>query len=281
MRLNIIIFLILSQNIVFCQNTFSYLGSLILSNNTPISFSLELIEEKGIVNGYSITNIGLEAETKSEITGLYFKSDKSFQLQETQIIYTNSEAPLNTFCNINMSLSFKGIFVSKRLEGHFKGVLIDSTECASGKIILVEKKKLEKRIKKIKKKIEKKYDLKYNDKNLVQQTKILKDGDDFLINWESKKLTLLIWDANKEDGDKIQLKINNLIILNDFETKNKIRKLRYKLNKGSNIIEIIATNEGESPPNTCRIELIDKKNKYPIITQLEVGKSVIIKIEKY
>ena len=56
-----------------------------------MSFQLNLMEKDGIVNGYSITNIGIKDETKSEITGLYFKSDRSFQLQETQILQTNSE----------------------------------------------------------------------------------------------------------------------------------------------------------------------------------------------
>ena len=55
----------------YSQNNFSYLGTLILANNTPISFSLELNEENGIVNGYSITNINTPDETKSEISGLF------------------------------------------------------------------------------------------------------------------------------------------------------------------------------------------------------------------
>ena len=142
MKCLITFLLLLISNITFSQNTFSYLGTLLLSNNTPISFSLELIEEKGVVNGYSLTNIGLEDETKSEISGLYFKSDNSFQLQETQILSTKSEAALNTFCYINMTLSFKGRFGSKRLEGTFTGNFLDSTKCASGKIILIEKKKM-------------------------------------------------------------------------------------------------------------------------------------------
>ena len=74
--------------------------------------------------------------------GLYFNSDKSFQLKETQILQTTSEAPLNTFCYINMNLSFKGLLGRKRLEGTFTGNFLDSTECASGKIILMEEKKL-------------------------------------------------------------------------------------------------------------------------------------------
>ena len=276
----IIFFLLLFGNLGFSQNSINYLGTLILSNNTPISFQLKLNEHNGNVNGTSITNIGTENETKSEITGLYFKSDKSFQLQETQILYTKSEAPLNTFCYINMNLSFKGMFGSKRLEGTFTGNFLDSTECASGKIILMEEKKLKKKIEKVKKKIEKKYPEKYNDTALVQETKILKNGDDFIVNWKSKKVILFIWDANKEDGDKIELKINNNIILYNFETQNKRKKIKYRLQEGENIIEIKAINLGMSPPNTSHIELMDSKIKYHIITQLELGKSAIIKVIK-
>ena len=76
---------------------YSFLGTIMMENQMPIGFSIDLIEENGIVNGYSITNHNNENETKSEIQGLYFQEDKSFQLQETQIIYTKSEATLNSF----------------------------------------------------------------------------------------------------------------------------------------------------------------------------------------
>ena len=279
MRL-ILLALLLSTNLAFSQNYFNYLGTLMLNNNTPISFKLELIEDEGIVNGFSITNIGTKDETKSEITGLYFKTDKSFQLQETQILETKSEAPLNTFCYINMNLSFQGSFRSKRIEGDFVGNFLDSTKCASGKIFLMEEKKIKKKIRKIKKKIEKMSPEDFENTNLIQQTRILKDGDDFSINTTNKKITLIIWDANSEDGDKVELKINNKIILHDFETKNKRKKIKFKLNKGENIIELKAVNIGTSPPNSSRIELVDRKIKYPIITQLELGRSVVIKINK-
>jgi hypothetical protein len=279
MRFILIIITFISTN-CYSQNTFSYLGTLVLSDNTPISFSLELQEDNGIVNGYSITNINTPDETKSEISGLYFKKDKSFQLQETQILQTKSEAALNTFCYINMNLNLKGKFGSKLVQGTFKGNFLDSTECASGKVILMERTKLEKKIEKIKKKVKKKYNEKHQDTSLVKRTEILKDGGDFTINWEGNKLRLFIWDANIEDGDKIDLTINGNIILDDFETTNKRKKVKYKLAEGENIIKIKATNLGTSPPNTSRIELVDNKTKYPIITQLKLGKTAIIKIIK-
>ena len=280
MRFFTIFLLLLFSKSGFSQNTFNYLGILTLNNNTSISYSLDLQEENGIVNGYSTTNINTPDETKSEIIGLYFKSDNSFQLQENQILQTKSEAALNTFCYISMNLSFEGKFGTKHLEGTFTGNFLDSTECASGKVILMQRTKLEKKIEKIKIKVEKKYNEKYQDTSLVKRTEILKDGDDFTINWESNKLSLFIWDTNMEDGDKITLTINGNITLDDFETTNKRKKIKYKLVEGENTIEIMATNLGTSPPNTSRIELVDGKTKYPIITQLELGKTAIIKIIK-
>ena len=240
-----------------------------------MSFKLELVEQDGIVNGYSMTNIGLENETKSEVFGLYFKSSRTFQLIETQIIYTNSKEPLNTFCYINMNLSYKGSFGRKRLEGEFTGNFLDSTKCASGRIILMKEKKIKKKIKKIHNKKKKDREINY-----LQETRILKEGDDFTIEWKGDEIVLFIWDNNEEDKDKIQVKINNIIILDDFETKNKKKKIQYKLKKGTNIIEILAKNEGKSPPNTSKIELIDNKIKYPIITQLKLKESILIKIIK-
>ena len=140
----------LLYNLGYTQQTFNYEGILIVKkNNVPLNFKLHLKEKKGVVNGFSITNIGTENETKSEVTGIYFKRDKSFQLKEEQILYTNSEAPLNSFCYLTMHLKFKGMMRKKRLEGTFIGNFLDGTECARGKIILIEQNKI--------KKIEKKY----------------------------------------------------------------------------------------------------------------------------
>jgi hypothetical protein len=258
------------------ESQFNYLGTLLLPNSTAISFSIHFNEENGVVNGYSLTNIGNPDETKSYLSGIYFKKDKSFQLQETQILSTSSEADLSTFCFIHTNLSFKGRLGNKRLEGDFVGFFINNDTCASGKILLMEKEKLEKKIKKVKKKIEK-----FEEKRAtVLKTKQLKDGEDFVVKWENDNLKLFIWDANEEDGDRIRLKINDEIILYDYTTKRKRKKIKYKLKEGENIIEIKAISLGTSPPNTSRIELVDSKTKYPVITQLTLDKSVIITIMK-
>ena len=274
MKFRLTISLVFIVQISFSQvKEHKYLGSIVPENNIPMSFSLDLIEKNGIVSGYSITNHGTKDETKSEIQGVYFKDDKSFQLQETQIIYTKSEAPINSFCYIRMNLKLKNRFTKKQLEGNFSGNFLDSSECAKGKILLAEKSIIEKKIKKIEKKIEKQ-----TKKDEIIETSILKDGDSLSIKWQAKYITIKIWDSNKEDGDKINLSINEDIILDNYETKNKAKKIKYKLKEGRNKILIEARSLGNSPPNTSRIELIDKKKKYPLLTQLELNKSITIDI---
>ena len=210
------------------KTEFNYSGTLLLSNTSAISFSIHFNEENGVINGYSLTNLDNPDETKSNLSGIYFKKDKSFQLQETQILSTSSEADLSTFCFIHANLSFKGKFSKKRLEGDFLGLFTNNDTCASGRILLMEETKLEKKVKKAKKKI-KKLEEKFAS---VLQSKQLKDGDDFTIDWENDKLTLYLWDGNQEDGDRIQLIINGEIVLYDYTCKRKQKKNKIQTEKG-------------------------------------------------
>ena len=282
MKNYLLIILTLYTSLVFSQKTEKYSGILTLENGDPLMFEMEFIQDKGMVNGFSITGKETSDQTKSDISGTYNRNEKSYSLKESQVLETNSEADLNTFCYIHMEIKEVGKFSLKRMEGEFTGYFTNGEKCASGKIVMMEKEQLEKKVEKIQKKVEKKIEKqkKKEKENIVLETKILKDGDDMFIKWNSDKIIIYIWDANMEDGDKIDLIINGKEILKDFKTKRKRKKIKYKLKEGENTIEIKATNLGTSPPNTSRIEIVDSKIKYPIITQLELGKSAIIKILK-
>mgnify|MGYP001591504248 FL=1 len=280
MKNYLLIISILYASSVVSQKTEQYSGIITLENGTPLMFEMEFIEDKGMVNGFSITGKGTPDETKSDVSGIFNKNTKTYKLKETQVLSTNSEADLNTFCYINMEITEKGKLSLKRYEGKFTGYFTNGDTCASGNIILMEKEKLEKKVEKIKKKIEKKIEKQKKEEINVLSTKILKDGDDMLINCYSDKITIYIWDANQEDGDKISLIVNGKYLLENYTTKRKRKKIKYKLIKGENIIEITAENLGSTPPNTSRIEIVDSRTKYPIITQLELNKTAIIKIVK-
>ena len=272
----------ISSTLLFSQKTEEYSGIITLENGSPLMFEMEFILDKGIVNGFSITGKGTPDETKSDLSGIFNKNTKTYKLKETQVLSTNSEADLNTFCYINMEITEKGKLSLKRYEGKFTGYFINGDTCASGNIILMEKEKLEKKVEKIKKKVENKIEKKKKKEEEinVMSTKVLTDGDNMIINCYCDKITIYIWDANQEDEDKINLIANGKYLLENYTTKRKRKKIKYKIQEGENIIEITAINLGSTPPNTSRIEIVDSKIKYPIITQLELNKTAIIKIVK-
>jgi hypothetical protein len=269
------LFLLLTQLIYGQTNNYKFIGTIISENFPPISFKLELNEKDGLVNGHSITNINSKDQTKSKVQGIYLKKSKIFQINETQMISTSSESPINSFCYLNMTLELKKKLNKKLLTGTFIGNFLDSSSCAKGKIIMMEEEVLNKKIQKIKEKNIPKFDT-----NKTVLPKRLTDENNFEIKWESKFLNLYVWDGSNEDGDEINLLINNEIILSNYLTKNKPKKIKYKLRKGKNILKIKATNVGTLPPNTARFELIDNKIKYPIITELKLNKTAEIIILK-
>ena len=87
-----------------------------------------------------------------------------------------------------------------------------------------------------------------------------------------------MWDSSVEDDDRVTLIINGERVLDNEVMRSKKKKISHTLQKGTNIIELIAENEGRAPHNTTRVELIDKKIKHAILSQLEIGKKVTFKV---
>lgn len=275
MKLYKLVILIILSKVSFCQNFYSFRGVLILENDQIINYSLNLIEKNGKISGFSLTNIGLEDETKTEINGIYFKYENEFQLNEKNNIYTNSSKEPEKFCYISMNLKVRD-FKQKSLEGTFIGNFDDGKECARGKVLLME----EKKIKKILKKIE---NNNINNRLKVKKiiaTKNIQTQDTVKIEWDSDSIKINIWDSNQEDGDKINLKLNEKTILNNFVTNKNKKTINLKLKKGKNFLNLVAVNEGLSPPNTSKIELIDKKITYPIITKLKKNENLTFELIK-
>ncbi len=67
-RLLLAWFFILSHYIMLGQS-FDYMGFLFTENTRPISYRIIFDNDNGVLNGYSITGIGTNFETKSEISG--------------------------------------------------------------------------------------------------------------------------------------------------------------------------------------------------------------------
>lgn len=271
MKKILVLLVLLYSEPVLSQNSYSFNGFITdLETQTPISFHLSFTETDGLITGYSITNLNTKNETKSKINGIYFRSDESFQIQENKILHTHSKSDINIFCFITMNLKLKKKSNDKILQGTYSGSYIDSSECSKGIVLLKENNKSKKNYKKNK----------LISKNNTTSNKLvtLKSEDVLSINLKNNIIKLIIWDGNKEDGDMINLSLNNKLILDNFKASKEKKEFKLKTNKGENTIKITAQNLGTSPPNTTQIELTDGHSRYTIITKLEVNKTGTIKL---
>lgn len=256
---------------VFAQKQYDLVGFLFLENARPINYRLILEQEKLKLNGYSITGIGTDYETKSEVSGSL--KEGVLLLSEFQILSTISEEPVANFCFVSLEAMQKGAKKKRSFEGEFIGRLPDSTECARGNVIFADKAKLDKKMQQV----QKIQDL-IGDKKEKNKLVTLASGETYEAYWTSENFKIHLWDSSQEDGDRVTLIINGERILDNELMRSKKKKVNYSLQKGTNVIELIAENEGAAPHNTTRVELIDKKTKHAILSQLEVGEKLRFKV---
>ncbi len=81
------------------------------------------------------------------------------------------------------------------------------------------------------------------------------DGDLSSVTVNSREVTITFWDHRDEDGDIINIYLNNRLLKKDIRLKNKKQSFQLRLNPGKNIFEIEAVNEGTSPPNTASVQI--------------------------
>ena len=283
-----ILILLLFNDAIYSQDEQEYLGVIKLNDSSFISYRLNLIEDTNLISGYSITDIGGDHETKSNITGEYNSKTNMLSFKEVGIIYTKSVVSDYDFCYIHFEGKFKNIDSKKNIEGKFIGLYNDGSNCINGEIKLRNIEKIEKKAKKIDKLIQKskRVDNTTKSKVSVIQTldslkmNILKPNQNLTMFSASSTLKLNIYDAGKVDGDKINIYVNGSIFLRNYIVDKNIKQLTIPLNSNSTLIEVVALNTGTISPNTAKIEIVDQKNNINTLTRLKQGEKTSITIVK-
>lgn len=94
----------------------------------------------------------------------------------------------------------------------------------------------------------------------------------------NKKITLQVWDNNKEDGDIISLKFNDTWILSNFLLKKEKYKIELELKQKDNQLLMFAENLGSIPPNTAAIAIDDNVLVRTFMLNSDMSKSESVKI---
>ena len=284
-KLNLI-FLFFFQ-FIFSQNNYEFLGAVKLngSDKTLITYRIVFVENNGVINGYSVTDLDGVHETKNVITGTYDKKNKILSFKEDAILYTKSKFSQSSFCFVNFSGKVKLVENTTKIEGPFKGLYKNKTKCIDGTITLIGSNKIYKLAEKVNKKIQKskKIDKQVKEKNnpiaLLDSLKINKLSKDqnLSVFWESKFVKIEIFDSGKEDGDMINLYHNDKLILENYKVKHEKKIISLTLDLSiTNEFKILALNEGELYPNTAKVVLHDSNRTFDLLTSFKKNESAFI-----
>ncbi len=286
MRCFILTIYLLFNCFLFSQETSEYLGFIKLNDTSLISYKINFTVKADNILGYSVTDIGGAHETKSTIRGYLSKKDKVITFKEKGIVYTKSPITTDDFCFVNFSGKIKKTGDNARIEGVFKGLYDDDEECISGEIRLTNFNKITKKAERLDKKIAKSKLIK---KETKQKVNLVKSLDSLKLNFVGKDeelsffsvdqhIKFVLHDAGKEDGDKINLLINNISVLNDFTVTQTKKIIEVPLDKLKTKITLKALNIGAISPNTVFLEIIDSKNNVQTLTNLDKGEETSITI---
>lgn len=267
----------------FSQNSKDYLGAIKLNDSSVISYKVSFIEKNGLLNGYSLTDIGGAHETKSTISGVYDHEKKTLEFSEYGIIYTKSPIVENDFCFINFKGKNINLKKEKPFQGFFVGLFSDKSECINGEIFLSPKEKIEKKMAKVSKIIKKSKKIADSTKEKVNFIKMmdtlkmnmLRNKGVLSVFSKSKDIRLEIYDGGQLDGDKISVIENGKPLVNNFEISSDRKVFSIKLIDKTSLI-IKADNVGSISTNTAVIELFFGDKKIRALTNLKKGNTTQI-----
>ena len=273
---------------IFSQNQTEYLGAIILNDSSLISYKIVFSEKEGIIVGHSITDLNGPHETKSLLSGTFNEKEKSLIFKESGIVYTKSPVTQKDFCFVHFDGRLKKINKRQQITGSFKGLYNDGQECINGQIKMTSLELIFEKAEKLDKKIDRNVFVKKEDKEKINIKKsldtlnmnLINKGETLSVFSKDDKISLIIYDAGKEDGDKINLTVEGKVILENYIVTKERKIIEVNLKNDQTPIEVLALNVGTSSPNTVRIEIKDSSNFIRTLTNLEKDEKAGVVIYK-
>jgi hypothetical protein len=270
------------------QEDYEYLGVIQLNDSSFISYKIAFDEEDGLLRGYSVTDMGGSHETKSFISGYYEAEKDSINFYESGILYTKSPYTRDDFCYVHFEGQLKKLDDRQGIEGNFKGLYNNGETCINGSINLLNFRKVLKKAKKLDRKIDRTIIVSKEKRDRVN---LVRDLDSLNMNIVRKNETLnvftkedavelVLFDAGKEDGDRISLFVNDSVLWKDYTAVRAERKVRISLENEATTIKIVALNNGSIGENTIKLHIMLGENVVESLTNLKKGEEASIVIRK-
>ena len=258
---------------------YEFFGVIKLDDTSFISYKVLFDRVNDSIQGYSLTDFAGKHETKSNIKGYYNEDENLLSFEEYDIVYTKSPVVQKDFCFVNFEGKVRNLDRVKAFSGDFKGLYADGTSCLDGMIIVNSGQEVKKRVEKIDKVVQRSRKFSDSIKKNIKVAKVLDTltrniiakNENLNIFTRDQKIKLAIYDAGKEDGDVINLYVDDKPVLENYTVLHEIKYLEFDLENVETKIRVEAVSEGTSSPNTVRLEVEDSRNFVRTITNLKEG----------
>ena len=258
---------------------YEFFGVIKLDDTSFISYKVLFDRVNDSIQGYSLTDFAGKHETKSNIRGYYNEDENLLSFEEYDIVYTKSPVVQKDFCFVNFEGKVRNLDRVKAFSGDFKGLYADGTSCLDGMIIVNSGQEVKKRVEKIDKVVQRSRKFSDSIKKNIKVAKVLDTltrniiakNENLNIFTRDQKIKLAIYDAGKEDGDVINLYVDDKPVLENYTVLHEIKYLEFDLENVETKIRVEAVSEGTSSPNTVRLEVEDSRNFVRTITNLKEG----------
>ncbi|MBC7554432.1 MAG: hypothetical protein H7257_10680 [Taibaiella sp.] len=234
--------------------------------------------KRGKIKGYSLTWFPDGMPRKAIVTGNIDEDSHSLiftEKEESNMLLLKS----NDICWFNAMLTYRRLGNKILYTGRFTGINNFGQYCGAGEMALVqelpeasEDERAPTKTKDISKAAQP------EEIPAKVETITVDDGKEIITGADT--VTLDVWDYGTIDGDEVTVLLNGKSLLTDYLLTGLQRRLHIPLSHGVNTITIIAGNEGEAPPNTARLLLMDGEKQYNMTAYNKKGDRAIITLIK-
>ena len=277
-----------------------YLG---VGGGESFDYKLVFTDSLGYIKGHSYTWLYQNAEVKAAISGYIDRGAQTITFREDSIIYNRGFQSNATICLINSTLSYRQEEGGNVFKGPTTSSDITNVACDAGSIVFqdsealralfVEQKAPEPpKVAKVNNPSGKPIRIVYDTAASVQrrpvatgeptkQVEKITQGIEKIYDWHSDTILVHIWDGGRVDGDVISIYQNDVPVLRNYTIKKEPKQLALTFSGAkTEVFTIVAHHEGNEPPNTTDVLLVDGSIRHSILVYNYIGKKGIIKIRK-
>jgi hypothetical protein len=281
---------------------FSLKGYLGVQGGESFEYLLEFSDSSGIIKGHSLTWKEKGKEVKAVISGSVDRKERRLSFREDQLLYNSGFYSNATICLIDATLRCRAEAGGVVLSGPITSADAGNVYCGKGSVIFTDKETIERLFADVAaaetvaappkpKPVAKREPMKivYDTASKAPATAAsapgalarITSGHEKELEWHSDSVIVYVWDGGHIDEDIVTLSANGVAVLSRYKLEAGKRRLSFPIAESEIFtISITANNEGNEPPNTANLQLVDGDKSHPLIAYNTIGKEAVVRIHR-